>query len=550
MKKLLTVFIVLMSFLFFPRLMLSHNIMTAENRPSYEKRGIDQQNKRSILLPDRFEADEIIISSMNLGDRCFGENVFQADIQNKTEKILYITLDLRSEPKDGFTGNWQTQFIYMISPMKIKKISANYELRLINDESTVRITFNILRVENNEIVQKLLFRKKYEKSELIEKKIAANKQDVFTIKNIDMDEFCWGLNKFRVEAKNNSSNTQYLGTLVHTSYPESGWFGTKAGIYDAFEFKPKEEKTFIGEYFIAPEHGKCMVTLVLSSMLDDPETIYDLACEIKKELFFTEFSFSNQRINDIKMPQRKLEKFKFQQESLKPALPPFEVKETEHFVFYYFPQTLAEKDIDKIANEREGALKRISNMISIDYEGKIIVFFYPDAESKLNVVKHRGSGVAYDSTLVEIYNEQTKVDPNHEICHAVARLLGNPPAMFNEGFAVYNQIDHKWKDRHIDTWVKEHKKKNMLWKIEDIFAFTEIGSERTRFGIAYPQAASMVKYIIDKYGLGKFKELYKTLKNSDNPEQIEVNKREFERIIGKDIFTFEKEWLENLFDPG
>ena len=144
----------------------------------------------------------------------------------------------------------------------------------------------------------------------------------------------------------------------------------------------EEEKTVEGEYFIAPEHGKCIVTIVLSSMLDNPETIYDRANEIKKEQFFTEFNLPNQRINDIKMPQRKLENFKFPQESIKPTLPSFEVKETEHFVFYYFPQTLAEKNIDKIANEREGALKRISNMISVDYEGKISVFFYPDAESK------------------------------------------------------------------------------------------------------------------------------------------------------------------------
>lgn len=56
----------------------------------------------------------------------------------------------------------------------------------------------------------------------------------------------------------------------------------------------------------------------------------------------------------------------------------------------------------------------------------------------------------------------------------------------------------------------------------------------------------MVKYIIDKYGLDKFKELYKTLKRSNNLEQIEVNRREFKRIIGKDIFAFEKEWLESL----
>lgn len=546
MRKFLTFGVLLLAFLFFSVQTFSQNDTPVNGRTNYEMRESEHPEKKNITLPDTWESDEVIISHMDLGSRFYGKNVFQADIQNKNEKIIYVTLDLRSEPRDGFTRNWQKQFIYMLHPGQKKKTTAEYELLLINDESTVRVTFNILAAENNEIAQKRLFRKMYNKLELMGEKTRAQKQGVFTVSDIKMDDFCWGLNKFSIKVKNNTDSIQYLSTFTHTAYPNSSKPRTKAGIYDAYEFGPKQEKTVEGEYFIMPEHGTCVITVIVNSMLDEPETVFDWAIEIKKQSFSAEFSFPNKKINEIKMPQRNLEQFRFPQESLMPALPPFEQKETEHFVFYYFPRTLAEKDMDRIVLERETALNRISRMIGVDYEGKIFVFFYPDAESKLKVVQHQGAGLAYGSTLVEIYNEKTKVDPNHEICHVVTNLLGDPPALFDEGFATYNQKDHIWGGQHIDIWAKDYKKKNTLWKIEDIFAFTDIGSGATKPMIAYPQAASMVKYIIDKYGIEKFTEIFRTLKRSNDPEQIETNKREFKRILGIDILTFENQWLNQL----
>ena len=97
--------------------------------------GYSQQN---IVLPDKFENDFVRISSISLGRRFAGENTFHAEIKNKSDNILYITLDLRSEPKDGFTFNWQDQYIYKIFNNQIKQISAGYELRLLQSESTIR----------------------------------------------------------------------------------------------------------------------------------------------------------------------------------------------------------------------------------------------------------------------------------------------------------------------------------------------------------------------------------------------------------------------------
>ena len=41
------------------------------------------------------------------------------------------------------------------------------------------------------------------------------------------------------------------------------------------------------------------------------------------------------------------------------------------------------------------------------------------------------------NTIVEIYNKAQKLDPYHETVHVLMRSFGSPPALFNEGFAVY-----------------------------------------------------------------------------------------------------------------
>ncbi len=302
----------------------------------------------------------------------------------------------------------------------------------------------------------------------------------------------------------------------------------------------------IRDSFISPEHGICNIKIVVSNMFDNPETVFDRTNKITEKMFTVKFAPPNQKVNEFRMPKRNLDKFKFLSEELKLSLPPLKFKETEHFIFYYFPGTQAEKDINVIAEEREKILNKIARMVNINFKGKIFVFFYPDAKSKRKITKHQGMGLSYSNTIVEIYNLRAKMDPNHEITHSVTALLGDPPALFDEGFATYNQKDHKFGNSHIDVIARKYKMKNMLWKIEDIFSFTDIGSPETKALIAYPEAASMVKYIIENYGMDKFLKLFKTLKRSDKPEQIEINKKEFKNITGRDIFTFEKEWRNYL----
>jgi hypothetical protein len=79
-----------------------------------------------------------------------------------------------------------------------------------------------------------------------------------------------------------------------------------------------------------------------------------------------------------------------------------------------------------------------------------------------------------------------------------------------------------------------------------IFAFHEFGSEGSRAPIAYPQGASIVNFLIGRYGFDRFLTAYRTLKNSADPQ---ANAVKFAEIFGAGVDAVGKAWLASLADP-
>jgi hypothetical protein len=229
----------------------------------------------------------------------------------------------------------------------------------------------------------------------------------------------------------------------------------------------------------------------------------------------------------------------------------FKKYETEHFEIYYYKGSLAEREINEIVRGRESAFREISDLLGIKYDRKIRLVFYPDAETKKKEIGHIGDGYAFSNNIVEVYNEKTKLDPFHELAHILAGKLGDPPAMFNEGFAVY--VSEKLGSdalrylgspgKTIDVVTGVHYREGKLFKLEELLRFTEIGSEESKPEISYPEAASVVKYLVETYGLQKFRQLYQQAKNSSRAAEGLKNKEILKEIYGKPLSEIEQEWL-------
>ncbi len=227
-----------------------------------------------------------------------------------------------------------------------------------------------------------------------------------------------------------------------------------------------------------------------------------------------------------------------------------EERNTKHFDIHYQKASVAEKEIDEIAKNREAGYSAICEFLGTESQVRIKLVLFENERTKWFETGHQGRGWAYGNTTVEVYNEQEQLDPYHETTHVLMRPYGNPPALFNEGFAVYMSERlgaHALEDlsgglTSIHERTKELKEKGEWIELQELITYTEIGSKESRPPVAYAEAASFVKFLIDQYGRDKFLEAYKTLQNSGEKQAQQQNIRELELIYGKSLQQLQEEW--------
>jgi hypothetical protein len=256
-----------------------------------------------------------------------------------------------------------------------------------------------------------------------------------------------------------------------------------------------------------------------------------------------EFPFANIRANPLRLPARLQDALKLP----KADYPRLKMEARGRIVIYFLEgDAYVGGRIEAIAKERDRIYHEMSEKINPRFESQIAIYLFPDADSKFAYTLHRGLGMANGCVLAEIYTEKERIDPYHEVTHIIAGSIGDPPALFNEGLAAWSQEGHRWDGIHVDSWAKGFAARAMLWPMEKIFAFHEFGSDASRALIAYPQGASIVNFLIDRYGFEKFLMAYRSLKNSADAEANAMN---FAAIFGASVGEVEKAWLARLADP-
>jgi hypothetical protein len=228
--------------------------------------------------------------------------------------------------------------------------------------------------------------------------------------------------------------------------------------------------------------------------------------------------------------------------------------ETQHFDIYVEKGSLAESRVHSIAHERETALRDLETLLGVVVRDRISLVFYSDPVVKTKETMHTGSGFARNGMIVEVYNADTRLNPFHELAHIAGDLLGDPPALFSEGFAVYaserlgslplQELGHP--NRAIDQAACDLSRAGELLPLEQLFDYTEIGSNESRWHVAYAQAASVVKYLVSSKGLDRFRQAYGQLRRSREPRDVDLNRRDFERIFGESVPAVEQAWLQAL----
>ena len=223
-------------------------------------------------------------------------------------------------------------------------------------------------------------------------------------------------------------------------------------------------------------------------------------------------------------------------------------KETEHYIFHYFSNSVAEKEIDIVVKRQESSFDKIISFLKAEPpNGKIHYYLYPSSEIKKELMGDDwyAQAIYHDFSIHILYTDKIKPVGEHEDTHLLSLPWGLSIGLLQEGLAEY-LTGHDWYGNIHEESVKEVKDKNILPKISSVMNQEEwMNLPEKYIFYHYCLAGSFVKFIINEFGGEKFETLYK---NTNRENLLGQNKKIFENIYEIGIEKAEAMWEESLTD--
>jgi len=187
--------------------------------------------------------------------------------------------------------------------------------------------------------------------------------------------------------------------------------------------------------------------------------------------------------------------------------------ETDNFIIYYDPGSPEAKYIELIAMDHEWRYKQLKEALNLKSEEKIKSYIYPDIKTRKNLIGAGETTIAnpIHNEIHLVYDSFPQPVLKHELVHVMAGEFGNdvlkisPKIGLLEGTAV--AVD--WRDQRFTPhqWSKVMMEMGIAPNIKDIVGF---GFWYVPADVGYTLMGSFSRYLIDSYGIEKFKTAYKT----------------------------------------
>lgn len=228
----------------------------------------------------------------------------------------------------------------------------------------------------------------------------------------------------------------------------------------------------------------------------------------------------------------------------------FSTRKSPRFTIHYIENEFILQNLDRTIDQREKGYQQIKEFLNLEEDISIQLYLFPSAKMKFEVTGHRGYGWGYDNVIAEVFNDSVEVDPYHEMMHVLAYKLGKPPAMLDEGLAVYlaerlgdNSLVRfiGYPGKSVEEVIKILESQKPMIPIVKLYEYKDIG-DAPDVVMAYMQSASFVKYLVQSYG----KDLFLQLFSHSKPGNHQENLLYFLRLYGTSLRRIEKEWLISL----
>lgn len=182
---------------------------------------------------------------------------------------------------------------------------------------------------------------------------------------------------------------------------------------------------------------------------------------------------------------------------------------SEHYVFHFQENSLAESDISEIASHQEACYRYICDVLNVEPDYKINYYLCETPEEVGHYYGDDEPGNGFARIPDKVYcvcNKEMKCIGFHEDAHLISELIGHPisPAI-REGIAMY--FDKRWWGIHNIHWVEYFLKTGKYLSIAELINREYFFEQDCR--ITYPIMGAFTEWLIASYGQDKYKEFYK-----------------------------------------
>lgn len=150
-------------------------------------------------------------------------------------------------------------------------------------------------------------------------------------------------------------------------------------------------------------------------------------------------------------------------------------KETEHYIFHYFSNSVAEKEIDIVAKRQESSFCKVISFLEVEpLNKKINYYLYPSPKIKKELMGDDwyAQAIYNDFSVHILYTDKIKPVGEHEDTHLLSLSWGLSIGLFQEGLAEY-LTGHDWYGNGHEETLKKAKGKNILPKISSMMSQEE-----------------------------------------------------------------------------
>jgi hypothetical protein len=202
--------------------------------------------------------------------------------------------------------------------------------------------------------------------------------------------------------------------------------------------------------------------------------------------------------------------------------------ETEHFIIYYSASPEIERDIQLIAEDHEFRYAQLVEQLGVEPDHKLVSYYFSNKEQKYRLHGSRDVEMAkpWRGEIYLDHREFPHGSLRHEIAHDMAAEFGDPvfgvssrylfdviplavPGMI-EGLAVAVEGAERGS---LHEHARIIQKLDKLPSLDTLFSLSFFSISPTQ---GYTTAGSFLRFLLDRYGAPKLRELYRSGGNFDH----------------------------------